>query len=140
MQSSDAYSGVYSGMFTVTGLPQGGSGYVIVLQSVPAQVGQTYTMQFYYKSTMTVSPDVYCFSSSWSRLGLFRGPALSATGAWTLVTMSFGPIPSGTVFSELHFDVGSTGTFKVDNVVATLSSSPSSNSDCYSFADSYGYS
>jgi hypothetical protein len=124
-QSPDSYSGVYSGILTVTGLPLRGSGYVIALQSVPAQVGQTYTMQFYYKGTMTVSPDIYCFSSSWSRLALFTGPVLSANGAWTLVTMRFGPIPSGTSISELHFDVGSTGTFKVDNVVATPTASPS---------------
>jgi hypothetical protein len=118
-QSSNAYSGSYSGLFTVTGYPQRGSGYITVLQTISAQVGQTYTLQFYYKGNMTVWPHVFCFDSSWNTLGLFSGPTLQPTSTWTLVTMTFGPVPSGTAKTQIHFDVGSTGAFQVDNVTAT---------------------
>jgi hypothetical protein len=120
VQSSDAYVGSYSGMFSVTSHPQGGSGYIVVVQSVSAQVGQTYTLQFYYKSTMAVRANLICKGSSLGELGLFSSP-VPASSVWKLVSMSFGPVPLGNVRTELHFDVGSTGTFKVDNVVATLS-------------------
>ncbi len=126
-QSTDAYSGIYSGLFTVTGFPQGGSGYVTMVQSIPAQVGQTYTMQFYYKSTMTVYPNVFYFGASWNLLSMSNEPALSTSSrTWKLATMNFGPIPSGTATTQIHFDVSSTGTFKVDNVSATaIRQSPS---------------
>ncbi len=117
-QSSDAYSGKYSGQFTVTKYQQGGSGYITVLQTIPAQVGKTYTLQFYYKSTMTVYPHIFCFGSSWNTIEMFSGKALPPTNTWTLVTMTFGSIPSGTSITQIHFDVASTGTFKVDNVTA----------------------
>ena len=119
IQSSDAYSGSYSGLFTVTSFPQGGSGYITVLQTISTQVGETYVMQFYYKCSMTVYPSVFCYDSSWNSLGVFTGQTLSPTSTWTLVTINLGAIPSGTVRTQIHFDASSTGTFKVDYVVAT---------------------
>lgn len=123
-QSSSAYSGRYSGLFTVTGNPLGGSGYITALQTLPAQVGQTYTLQLYYKGNMAVWPHVFCFGSSWNLLELFTGPALSPTSSWTLMTMTF-LVTSGTARTQIHFDVGSTGTFQVDNVTVIPASSPS---------------
>ncbi len=124
-RSSNAYSGSYCGLFTVTGCPQGGSGFIDVMQTIPAQVGQTYTLQLYYKGTVTVGPHVFFFDSSWNNLGMSAGSALLPMSSWTPLTMTFS-VPSGTAATEIHFDVSSTGVFQVDNVVVTdLSSSPS---------------
>ena len=83
---------------------------------------------------MTVWPHVFCFDSSWNKLGVFSGHTLSPISTWTLMTMTFS-IPAGTTSTQIHFDAGSTGTFQVDNVISMVqppNSSPSPTSTCYS--------
>jgi hypothetical protein len=82
IQSSNAYIGSYSGLFTVSAFPTAGSGYITTIQTVPAQVGQTYTLQFSYKGTMSVWPHIFCFNSAWSNVGLFSGSTLSPSTTW----------------------------------------------------------
>ena len=114
-QSTDAHSGVDSGIFAVTSYGTGG--YIALSQLVSAQIGQTYTLTLWYKSSMGyVMPHIFCKDSSGNDITFFSGRTLSATNTWTSTTMTFGPIPTGTVRTELHFDVGSTGTIQLDDV------------------------
>jgi hypothetical protein len=116
--STDAYAGSYCGLFRVTGYPTGTqTGYITVAQSLQVEAGKTYTFEFFYKGTMTVFPHVFCFDAAWQRLALFSGPTCQPIGGWTFISMSLGPIPQGTVVTQIHFDVASTGALQVDNVV-----------------------
>jgi hypothetical protein len=116
-QIADPYQGTYSGQFIVTAYPQG-SGYVITSQTLQPEIGKTYTLSFYYKTTMNVYPHVFCWNSQWQLLQLFSGATCQSTNTWTQATMTIGPIPQGTTQTAIHFDVASTGSLQVDNVAA----------------------
>jgi hypothetical protein len=117
-QTENPYQGTYSGQFTVTIYPQG-SGYIVTSQTLQPEIGKTYTLSFYYKTTMNVYPHVFCWNGQWQLVQLFSGATCQSTSSWKQATMTIGPVPQGTTHTEIHFDVASTGTFQVDSVAAT---------------------
>jgi hypothetical protein len=122
--STDAHSGTYSSLFTVAGLPIGGGGYVIFVQNIQLPAGQKYTLQFYYKGTLSVASNAYCYDSSNNQVGAFYNSVLPTATTWTLATMTIGPIPSGAVTTSIHFDPRSTGAFQIDDVQLIQVASP----------------
>jgi hypothetical protein len=124
-RTSNAYAGSYAGAFTVTSYPQGSGGVSMVQSIQPPSIGNTYTLQFYYKSTTKAYPHVTCYGSS-GQLARWNGPTCQATSTWTLATMTLGPIPQGTITTKIFFETVSTGTFQIDNAVVQLQSSASS--------------
>ena len=100
--NSDAYAGSHSGQFRVTQYPKNSNGWITALQSFPAETGKNYTLEFYYKGTMTVVPHVFCFSSTWQNIALFSGPTCPPTSDWKQVKMNLGPIPQGTNITQIH--------------------------------------
>jgi hypothetical protein len=124
-QSNDAYTGSYGGLFSMTNNPTTG-GYLALSESIPAATGQTYTLTFYYKSTMTsFNAMVFCkdaITTDGHDIAYWTSQNLPPTNTWTKVTFPFGPIPSGTVDSQIHFGAqnGITGTLQIDDVSAQL--------------------
>jgi hypothetical protein len=122
-QSSDAHSGVASGSFRITSNPATG-GYLALSESVSANVGESYVLSFYYKSTLgSFSAYVFCKDTQTlvgHDLAYWSTGSLSSTDLWTLETLAFGPIPSGTVDTQIHFDSpnGVTGTLQLDDITA----------------------
>ena len=121
-QSPDAQTGNYSGLLTVTANPVNG-GFVALSESTQYWgIGQFFTLSFYYKSTLSS-----CYASIYAKsqattvgsdVAYWMGSNLPATDTWTPVTLTFGPIPDGTVDLQLHFGPpeGVTGSLWVDEV------------------------
>ncbi len=122
-QSSDAHSGGASGSFKITSNPATG-GYVALAESVVAKVGESYVLSFYYKSSLgSFRAYVFCKDMQTSvghDLAYWSTGNLPASDLWTLQTLAFGPIPSGTVDTQIHFDSpnGVTGTLQLDDLTA----------------------
>lgn len=130
--TTDAYSGNYAALFTVYNRPTSNSGYIIVGEEISSYLIETekmYRLEFYYKGTMITYPNVYCFNLMYNSdmtsilqkklLQVFYGPQCSSTNSWKYMSMIFGPIPQGTACTEIHFDVGSAGSFLFDNFIVT---------------------
>lgn len=121
-QSPDSHTGSYSGAFTATANPSAG-GFVALSESTYYwAIGQAYTLSFYYKSTMSS-----CYASVFAKsqattvgsdIAYWMSGNLPATNTWTPVTLTFGPIPDGTVDLQVHFGPpnGVTGLMWVDDV------------------------
>ncbi|MCW4000621.1 MAG: hypothetical protein NWE93_10315 [Candidatus Bathyarchaeota archaeon] len=131
-QTKDAHAGSYSGAFTATANPSGGGFVALSESTLYWAIGQTYTLTFYYKSNLSSCyAEVFCKSTqatagndlaSWSS-------SLAPTNVWTSATLTFGPIPDGTVDVQIHFGppTGITGTLLIDDVSTGFSTKPQSS-------------
>jgi hypothetical protein len=129
-QSPDAKAGSHSGAFTVTANPSNG-GFVALSESTYYwAIGQAYTLTFYYKSTLSS-----CYASAYAKsqattvgsdITYWMSSNLPATNTWTQVTLTFGPIPNGTMDLQIHFGPpeGITGILWVDEASTVYSSNP----------------
>jgi hypothetical protein len=116
------HSGNNGGLFTITSYGTGG--YIALSQQTLTQIGQTYTLTFLYKSsTGFAMPHVFCKDTSGKDIAYFSGPAMTTTNTWTSATMTFVPIPTGTINTELHFDVDSAGTIQLDDLTTNANTS-----------------
>ncbi len=129
-QSPNAQTGNYNGIFTVTANPTTG-GFVALSQSTFYwAIGQSYTLTFNYKSTLSS-----CYASVYAKnqvttigsdIAYWTSVNLPATNVWTPVTLTFGPIPEGTVDLQIHFGPpeGVTGILWVDEVTTAFAANP----------------
>lgn len=130
-QTTDAHSGLNSGLLTVTQNPKTG-GFVAFSQSTFYWgIGLTYELTFFYKSTLS-SCNAYVFCKSQqtttgSDIAYWASGNMPPTNTWTQVNMTFGPIPSGTVDLQIHFGPpeGTTGTLLIDDVSTQFGATPS---------------
>ncbi len=132
IQSPEAHSGTYSGAFTVSANPSG-SGFVALSESCFYwAIGESYTLTFHYKSDLSS-----CYASVYAKseqtmvgsdLANWVSGNLPATDIWTEGTLTFGPIPDGTVDLQIHFypTDGVLGTLWLDDLLTDFSAnSPS---------------
>ncbi|MCW3994799.1 MAG: hypothetical protein NWE98_01455 [Candidatus Bathyarchaeota archaeon] len=136
-QSTDAHLYSHSGLFTVTSNPTTG-GFVALSASTRTpftppwapETGQTYLLTFYYKSTLSsFKAYVFCKDTNTTighDITYWSTDDLPPTNTWMLGTMVFGPIPPGTVDTQIHFGPpnGVIGTLLIDDVFTQFSDFP----------------
>ena len=128
--SPDAPAGSCSGAFNVTANPVNG-GFVALSESTSYWgIGQSFALTFYYKSTLNSAyASVYAKSQATtvgSDITYWMSSNLPPTNTWTPVTLTFGPIPDGTVDLQIHFGPpeGATGSLWVDDVSTVAAANP----------------
>jgi hypothetical protein len=121
-RTTDAHSGSYSGLFTITANPNTGGFVALSESTLYWAIGKTYDLTFYYKSSLSSCyASIFCKSEQTTKgfdIAYWSSANLQSTNTWTKVTVTFGPVPEGTQDIQIHFGPpeGVTGTFQVDNI------------------------